>query len=241
MKKSKFLIATCFTILVACSNDTPTITKKDVPNQPTEEKTVLIESDGDEEKKDKEQAEMLLEFNLQNEQVILNLNHISILKSYLESSQNKSAEIAKMKLDKIDVSYNNTMYLLQFSCVNNECSYILLDQTEDGRSKLIADLSHLEQVISSPDGNKLLFLFSREDQTINAKVNRITVIDLKDWDTLSLVEDVPITNYEWPIQSVEWLNNNDISVSIPDLNVNDNLKEWVTTDKQTKEKVVHFE
>src|SRR5690625_3633993 len=104
-----------------------------------------------------------------------------------------------------------TLYLLEFSCYDHACSYILIDQSKDNRSHLIADLSQYIQIQFSPNMKKLFLQFNRvKDNTMSP--GHIVVVDLQDWELLKPVEQSPpILHYEHALLEVDWEDDERIS------------------------------
>ncbi|MBM7572194.1 hypothetical protein [Aquibacillus albus] len=244
-------------LLASCSNDTPAITKIDSSEEEIDQNPELVEKEV--ESKNESKVKTTIEFYLPEETVVINLDGVSILKQYLSNVDNKRYVINKMLLTPLEIPEYESLYLLQFSCENNACSYLLLDQKDEGRSYLVADLAKFRSAIPSQDGNKLVLVFTRSDDGLTT--NKVVPLDINDWETLKLEpfvsddpdkeakrrigdsEDVEIkeelvfTDYRWPISLVKWKDNETLVVTVPDIEKPNkkSLKEWSESEKYTRE------
>ncbi|WP_226034547.1 hypothetical protein [Aquibacillus saliphilus] len=246
MKTSSFFLL--FFFLFACSSDvSPAITKKDVVSEEANPKPELVENEIKE--NNEEKVQMVLEFNLPNEQVTINLDGIEILNEYLTGASNRQEQIDKMILTPVKLPEYDTLYLLQFSCYNDNCSYLLLDQKDEGRSFLLADLSKILKFAISDDNNKLLMVFRRinEEGNLILQKDNLLVIDLDSWETLSVStnsQEKFANNYKVPIMDANWNQDHSITISTPRLKTptEENLIKWYESiDKTTKNQKLFIE
>ncbi|WP_345824074.1 hypothetical protein [Ornithinibacillus xuwenensis] len=201
--------------ITGCSNDQPAIVKVDTPPDKVSEEPELVE----EVSEDEEEVDEFIEFPLEDEVVRVNLNRVPILQAYLQAASNRQNVIETMKIERITSNDETNMYLLAFSCKNLQCSYLLLDETVENSGFLVADLASFETSSLSPDQTKLLLKFNRQS-TLKLPVSDIVVIDLKNWEELSLQntdEINDILDFQWPILGADWVNDETISISIPDI------------------------
>jgi len=198
--------------ITSCSGEAETDIEhviSDPDNDISEPEHVEEEADDD--------VEEYIEFFLDDEQVTINLPGLPILNNYLQGSSNRKQATEEMNLTRI-YSDEEKIYLLEFSCNDSLCSYIILNQHRDNPSFLIADLARLSETKISPDTSKLLFLFER-DSGPSEKLKNIVVIDIYNWNRLQLVNETtadPILDYKWPLNNVEWIDDDTISVNKPD-------------------------
>ncbi|WP_010096852.1 hypothetical protein [Ornithinibacillus scapharcae] len=214
MKKILGLLFLFVLVLTACSHEQPAIVKVETPPEDTKEEPELIEEVTDNEKVDE-----FIEFTLEEEVVRVNLNQIPILSSYLHAVKDRQQVIEKMDFQHLLNIDDNDIYLLEFSCNKaDHCSYLLLDHNSENTDFLVADLASYEEFILSPEGTKLLLKFSR-DTSQEYSVSNIVVIDLQEWDIMSLENDDIENNlldYNWPILSTSWVDDESILISVPD-------------------------
>lgn len=222
----KFLIGLVLILLSACNNEEAIIIKpeKDVDHSNASEPE-LIEEDNEEE------TEKFIEFSLPNEQVVINLQVVPILDAYMNAVQDQEAFIEKMNLIPI-TREEETIYLLEFSCNNGLCSYILLDQDKSNEAFLVADLAKYVDTIFSPDENMILLTFNRES-SFSLFLTDLIAFNLDEWELIYL-EDKDL-NYKWPISDIKWENNNTVSFTKPLLieYTEENIEEWIEAGKQT--------
>ncbi|HLR80171.1 MAG TPA: hypothetical protein VK119_06280 [Bacillota bacterium] len=228
-------VFTMFMMLTACA-DEPVIVKSDTPSEDPESKPEIVEQEND----DEEEADEFIEFTLPEEKIMINLKMIRILDSYLQTFQNRRQALEEMNLNSIDTGDKNH-YILEFSCHETLCSYILLDQGEENRAYLIADLAKLIQALKSPDDTKMLFHFNRGES--RPPLSDIVVMDMKKWEPLALhypTTEEAMLDYNWPILAAEWNDDNSLSATVPDITEPsaENLKQWKNTEKPTKEVIL---
>ncbi|MBP1948705.1 hypothetical protein [Virgibacillus litoralis] len=217
-------------LLVACSEE-PVIIQKDTkqvdPNQDPE----FVE-----EQTEDEEVDQFIEFTLPDEEVKINLEMVPILNAYLQGIQNRQQALEKMNMFRVSATDKN-LYLLEFSCQDELCSYLLLDQTEDNQAYLIADLAKYIQAKASPDNTRILLRFHRK-LTSPAPYSNIAVIDLEEWRLIPLaneMNDKDVLNYKWPILTADWVDNDTITISHPDITEAspENIKQWQESKKTT--------
>lgn len=213
MVKKILCIVLLLLLLNACSED-PVIVKKDPsPVSASKEPEIVEQQSGD-----KEETDKFVEFALPDEQVMINLEMVPILNVFLQTAVNKDKAIEKMDLSRINTK-NEDLYLLEFSCHKNLCSYLLLDQSQKNQAFLVADMAKSLQIQLSPDNSKILLQFNRK-QSLPVPLSDIVVVDLTEWKLLELKNgDVEenLLDYNWPLISSYWLDNKTIEVFKPDI------------------------
>ncbi|GAB3064148.1 hypothetical protein [Virgibacillus ainsalahensis] len=203
-------IAIFILLLSACSKNEPAIIKQETSSNHHSGKPELIEETTEEETKG------YIDFPVADELVRINLEMVPILKEYLAVIYDADEAIDQMKLERVHTQ-GESIYLLEFSCVSELCSYLLLNPSSDKQSYLLADMAKYTDMRASPDNNKLSFRFDRQKASPLPLTN-IVVIDIKSWTTLSLnneMNDDNILHYTWPILTFEWIDNESISIDIP--------------------------
>ncbi|QKY68882.1 hypothetical protein [Lentibacillus sp. CBA3610] len=220
-------------LLTACTEE-PVITKSDSPPEDPDREPEIIEEEND----DNEEVEEFIEFALPEEEIMINLKLVPILDSYLQAAQNKQQAIEQMTLIPIHAA-DKTLYLLEFSCQEALCSYLLLDQTEENRAYLMADLAKLTQKTMAPDNTKMLFHFDRKHSS-QPPLSDIVVMDLEQWEHVTLhnqTENEVMLDYTWPILTVEWNEDISLTATVPDIiePSPDYLNQWENTEKPTTE------
>lgn len=194
---------------VGCVNSEPVIVKQETKNERPVHNPELVE-----EKNEENKTNTFIEFFSPKEVVTVNLNMVPILKQYLQSVQDREQTVRRMNLIPIHDDYA-TLYLLEFSCYQESCSYILIDQNQDNRSHLIADLSQYIQMEFSPDMQKIFLQFNRPTD-FSVSLGHAVVVNLQDWTILDLAEtEVSILNYSNPILEINWADNDSLSFIIP--------------------------
>ncbi|MFC2950285.1 hypothetical protein [Virgibacillus sediminis] len=210
MLRKILLFTTLLFVSASCSNtEEPAIIKQESTSSGTQPE--LIEEEQEDEKIE------FIEFPLDNEQITINLQAVPILKGYLAAAEQPNEKIEEMELMLIHPEKN--IYLLEFSCVNQQCSYLLLNPSEDNKAFLLADLAMYEGIESSPDGNRIVFRFAR-DHTSGLPVADLIAIDIPKWTKLSITDtegNKELSGYNQPIQEVEWVNNEQLRADFPSL------------------------
>ncbi|WP_090869448.1 hypothetical protein [Oceanobacillus limi] len=203
-----------FVLLSSCSSDEPVLVKKKTTLPHSQENPELIEQ-----KNEDEEVNEFIEFTLDDEVVMLNLNLVPILNQYLHAVSDRNKKIEEMNIQRIHQKVTNSIYLLEFSCHNSLCSYLLFDQNKDNTGHLVADLANLIHAKLSPDHSKLLLQFNRESN-LPLPVTHLVVLNLEEWQPVKLENehtDTQLLHYKWPILGLDWVNNETISVVIPDI------------------------
>ncbi|WP_052345783.1 hypothetical protein [Paucisalibacillus sp. EB02] len=213
MRKSFGVLFFIVCFLVACSNSEPAIVKVNTPPEEVAKEPELIE-----ELTDNEEVDEFIEFKLADEVLRVNLKQIPILSAYLHAAKDRQAVIEKMDIQQIVNKEENNIYLLEFSCLDGQCSYLLLDESSENTGLLVADLALFDHVVLSPEETKLFLKFNREP-THELPLSNVVVIDLENWEVLPLENEAIVNNlfdYHWPILSVNWIDEGTLSISIPD-------------------------
>ncbi|WP_130859791.1 hypothetical protein [Gracilibacillus phocaeensis] len=145
-----------------------------------------------------EQAEPIeeqheIEFALDDEVIVLNTNNITILKSFLATTNDREQAVANMKLEKLMLE---KLYLLSFNCQDEKCSFLLLDRKEPNRSLLLDDMVKLKEIIPSPEETQLFILFEHKNKDV------WKVFQLEDWEMAPFqaeaeLEDLRVIEANW--------------------------------------------
>lgn len=236
MKKILLAITIILMLLSACANNEPAIVKEETVPEPDSEPELVEEEHGDD-----EQVDEFIEFPLDDEQIIVNLEMVPILSEYLSAVTDRKKEIEKMTIDRVH-SKDESIYLLEFSCQNESCSYLLFSQEEEKQAYLLADLAKSTNITVSPDNTKLLFQFNREG-SLPLPLSNIVVIDITNWETVSLsnnTNDANILNYSWPLLNADWVDNEIIAVEKPSViePTNELIDEWQKTEKPSTTNII---
>src|SRR5690625_92551 len=238
MKRILFVSLLFVTLLsIGCSQEDPVMIKQETNETEPSHKPEFVE-----EKNEDNETHAFIEFSLPEEQVKLNLKMIPILNQYLQTVQDRDQTIKEMNLIPVHPDYD-TLYLLEFSCYDQSCSYILIDQSKDNRSHLIADLSQYIQIQFSPNMKKLFLQFNRvKDDTMS--LGHIVVVDLQDWELLKPVEQSPpILHYEHALLEVDWEDDERIAVVVPDFSklAEASTESWNEADNPTESVILKFD
>ncbi|UFU00853.1 hypothetical protein KO561_07950 [Radiobacillus kanasensis] len=225
-------------LLTACSSDKEeaAVTKETIATGSTVNEEPVLEErteNSDEEKK------MYLEFTIPNEQVTINLDYVPILDQYLQGLEDKQQAIQQMELMKMEVPEMQPYYLLEFSCYENRCSYMLLDQSEEGRSFLLTDMAKFKQSSISPEKTMMMLLFERQESKKEKQISthKVMVFDLQEWKPVPIEsEDYPL-DYTLPIQQASWVDNERIKLSLADFTQleNPSTEGWFQSEKPVKQ------
>lgn len=210
-KRWCFFILPLAILIAGCNKDNSVIEKVEGVDAHPLEEPELIEIVEEEEIKE------TIEFPLEDEQIIISLGMVPILNEYLKGSNNREEAIQEMSLERIDID-SLSIYLMEFSCHNDKCSYLLFHQDSDREAILIADMAAVVDHALSPDETKLLFQFNRSKESIS--YSQIVVIDMSSWEMLPLYNedsDAKILNYTWPFVSADWNEDGTIAVQTPDI------------------------
>lgn len=230
VKQLLFIVFVLLLFMTACK-DEPVLVKEDSQPENPNKKPEIVEQQQDGEE---EEIDEFIEFTLPDEKVMINLKMVPILDEYLHAAKDPQQVIERMNIERISIT-NDNLYLLKFSCQNNLCSYMVLDQTKDNQAYLIADLAKIKQMEVSPEETKIFFHF---DRNIESPVppSDIVVIDLEKWEPLTLEnqrDDKKLLDYNWPIITADWKDDQTISVTVPDTEET-NLLQWYEGNKRAE-------
>lgn len=224
--------------LAACSKQQPIIIQEDI-NTKNEESITFVEEDHDEE----QEPQQFLEFTLSDQQVTLNIDQIPVLSNYLEQHTDRNKAIQEMQLIQIMQDDYDSLFLLSFAFQNDTCSYLLLN-TELEQSQLLADQAKIINIEPSPDLSNILFVFERSLPDKPWNTNKLVVYNIEDWTEVTLTEDnnnlITLHAFRWPILNVDWLNDAEIEIQLPDISkaTNAALEEWYLTDNRPEKEII---
>jgi len=199
-------------VLTACSDSNDAVIEKVESAEATEMKEPVFIEELDEEE---EQIDQFIEFSLEEEQLTINLEKVPILEHFLEGAKNRNEALEQMVMQRLPIE-NYQIYLLEFSCVNEKCSYIIFNQDERNSAMLLADVSTYSTYYVSPNQQNLMIEFIREQD--NVPMSHLIPIDIDEWSRVSLIMsegDDTIIEYTRPITGVEWINDHEITVQTP--------------------------
>ncbi|MFD1849221.1 hypothetical protein [Oceanobacillus bengalensis] len=224
-----FILVMFVTLIAGCSDNTEPVIQKveNIGNKGDNSKPELIE----EEVEDEQEIIEYIDFSVDDQLVRVNLDGIPILNNYLIGIIDKETAVEGMNLEEIE---GQSIYLLEFSCQNDLCSYLIINQNEEDQSYLLTDLARYETTHFSPDGSKLAIQFSRPSSH-DYPLHHIITINTETWELLDLqneTESESILQYTWPYISVEWIDDTSISVTKQSLIGNDEGEKNPTLENQ---------
>ncbi|WP_157967298.1 MULTISPECIES: hypothetical protein [Paraliobacillus] len=229
-----------FIFLAGCSDSSPAIVQKDMDGN-EEESPTLVEQDEDE---NETEEHTMIEFNIENEQIMIELSQVPILDNYLAQIQDRQQALENMKLKKIDISTKDSLYLLSFSLHDNIGSYLLLDKSGQGSSLLLADLATVSDIIPSPDASKLLFVFDRQNAENDWQTSKLIIIDVETFTPLGMTNDRDLlfSSFKWPLENITWQDNETIVADIPAVEepTIEELNAWIESDKTTDQIILNI-
>lgn len=202
-------------ILSACattSNETPPLTK---PAEAADHRDSTIKS------KVVPKTKEISLFTENGEEHIFLLKDLPLIDKYLQHAGDATLEIARMKLSSFDrIDETSSFFVLQYGCSKDLCSHLFIKKEEkDVQSKLISDFATLKEVKWSTEQQFLSFHFT-EPEGDSFTRDTLYVIDVRDLDKMQLItpeENQVSLTHEWPILSTDWVNNDTIAVTIPDV------------------------
>ncbi|MFC3039923.1 hypothetical protein ACFOGI_06625 [Virgibacillus xinjiangensis] len=207
MRRLLFLIL-FLSLLASCSEDNePAIVKQESAGSGIQPELM-------EDEQEDETIEWI-EFPLEDEQIIINLQAVPILKGYLAAAEYPNEKIKKMDLERIHPELS--IYLLEFSCTKELCSYLLLNPSESNKAFLLADMAIFEGMHLSPDEDRMAFEFSRT--SFDRSAADLIVMDINNWEKLPLLEkegDKDVLEYQQILDHVRWIDNDHLRVETAD-------------------------
>lgn len=222
-------------LCIGCSNNEPVMTKLENQQSEPTENPELVEENGEE-----NETNEFIDFFLPEERVSINLKMVPILEQYLYAVQDRERAVNNMNLFPIHTE-NNTLYLLEFSCKNESCSYILIDQSKDNPAYLVADLANFIQFEFSPNMEKIFFKFNRKTD-FPISLTHIIIIDLNTWTKLQ-PHPASSLNFSRPILDVSWVDDENISLVLPLISelTQENIQEWDRLNNPTETIILQLE
>ncbi len=226
----KFLFICLLLFIVGCEKEEPPFIKIDSKEENTQ-KVNTIEPK-------KERTSIKLEF--EDEQIKINLNSVPILKEYITTSKNPEKLIQQMRIIPLNASALH-IYLLEFSCVNTSCSYLLLNEQQDKKTVLLTDMATFIQSTSAPDQKKTLLHFQREGD-YDIQNSKLIVVDMKDGKFMKITpERTDFTlDYKWPLIDIEWFDNETIHAKIPAIENLTEMEIWQDNGAETEDLILNI-
>ncbi|WP_090792652.1 hypothetical protein [Pelagirhabdus alkalitolerans] len=220
---------------MGCNDEPPIIVQEEMEDEAEEESIELIEETV--ESDSEEEIQQFIEFTLVDRHITVHIDQIPILSNYLATHDKRDEAIEQMELIDVGGESFDSAFILKFACENGTCSYLLLN-TETEESLLLADNAAMSIWETSSDGAKVLMVFERTLAESPWNPNKLMVFDLSDWALLTVEplddQQFNFSSFRWPIQEVHWVENNQIELTIPDV---ENptiplLTEWFEDDNQ---------
>ncbi|BAC13342.1 hypothetical protein ACFQ4N_10320 [Oceanobacillus iheyensis] len=219
--------------LVACSDNNDVIIKKVESAEEAKDPVLIEEVD----EKD-EEVDQFIEFFLEDEQLTIHLNRVPILDYYLQGAENRDEAIKNMNMQHLPIE-DRLIYLLEFACMNERCSYIIFNHDDESNAAiLLADVARFSNYYVSPNNQNIIFQFIRESQ--NVPLSHLVSIDLIDWRVVSLImpeSDDTIIEYTRPIIGIDWINDQEINVISPKLDeiTDQSYRSWDESEEKKHE------
>lgn len=233
----KLLFALLALLIVACQADKPVIIKRESTSESVLNDPELVDN------KTKQDDLQLIEFSLPYEKVVINLKNIPILQEYFQLIDDREKAVEEMNL--VPIQLGKTIYLLEFSCHKNLCSYIIIDQSKTNQAYLVADLAKYVYTSVSPDQTTMILKFHRKT-SLPIPLAHIVAVDLTNWEIVPITTSTDgqnIPSYKWPISSITWIDETTISALVPILTetTEEHIIEWKNSGSQTTETIFHIE
>ncbi|RLL45164.1 hypothetical protein D8M04_09900 [Oceanobacillus piezotolerans] len=148
-----------------------------------------------------------------NKNVQINLDDIPILEQYLNGFPNPNDKMEEMNLIPLPIN-NESLYLLEFACSRDLCSYMLINEESISSSFLVTDLAKYKQTILSPNETKMILQFSR-NYSKNEEQHHIALVNMETFERIIPEENKKRStlNYTRPFKSIEWLDEQTISIT----------------------------
>lgn len=221
----KFLFICLLLFIVGCEKEEPPFVKIDSKEENTQKVNTTQPK--------KERTSIKLQF--EDQQIKINLNSVPILKEYITTSKDPEKLIQQMRIIPLNTSVLH-IYLLEFSCVNTSCSYLLLNEQQDKKTVLLTDMASFIQSISSADQQKTLLHFQREGD-YDIQNSKVIAVDMKDGKFMKITPERTDfkLNYNWPLMDIEWGDDQTIHAKIPAVENIAELETWQDKGAQTED------
>ncbi|SET93421.1 hypothetical protein SAMN05421676_11168 [Salinibacillus kushneri] len=152
--------------------------------------------------------------------VTIHLENAPLLGHYLSTAKDDVNEIGQtFRAQLLTEETDDALYMMSYACQGEEsiCSYLLVEKGKEEESVIpLTDLASFVSYQLSPDQEKIMLYFER---VINGKKkHHIQVVDLYEHKILSLNnEDLTeqVLDYNYSIESMEWVDTNKIKIRVP--------------------------
>jgi len=192
----------------------------------------------------KEEVVEFIEFDVDGNDVVLDVHKIPILYEFLNGQKDQQLDVSDMELERIPLEHEN-IYTLSFSCVNERCSHLLLHQDQNKQTFLVADMAQYVNSHISPDETKIALHFNRSLGADTVTLSNLIIMDVKNWEVQPITNEeteISLLNYRWPFVAIEWLDNESIAISIPDLIEpnKDSFEEWSSSETNSVSTIIYY-
>ncbi|WP_181349045.1 hypothetical protein [Thalassobacillus sp. CUG 92003] len=162
-------------------------------------------------------SEKMVEINVGENIYSIDLIDFPILDHYLTSNSDSDAQLNHMSFKSVGAEVNPHLYLTEFACYEDNCSYMIIDFIQE-KSTLLTDLSQFISLQFSPDQTNLALNFKKV--TDRLQTHQLFVIDAATSEKLTLRPtehaDTPSPEAsKYPIKDMSWQGNEHISVTLP--------------------------
>jgi hypothetical protein len=135
---------------------------------------------------------------------------------------------------------NDNYYLIKYSCGTKLCNNVLV-KIHDGeiKSVLLSEASMYQDMRVSPNEKYMAFVFGINEGNMVIR-HDLEVVDINNMEkkTVTLKKDKNFNPFTWYLESFKWINDQEIKISIPNIDSFDfeSLKKWLDDDsRETKD------
>jgi hypothetical protein len=159
---------------------------------------------------------------------------------YLDGCDDIKVEIERMKLWHLTRMENDNYYLIKYSCGTKLCNNVLV-KIHDGKLKsvLLSEASMYQDMKVSTNEKYMAFVFGINEGNMVIR-HDLEVVDISNMEkkTVTLKNDKNFNPFTWYLESFKWINDQEIKISIPNIDSFDfeSLKKWLDDDsRETKD------
>ncbi|WP_289136812.1 hypothetical protein [uncultured Brevibacillus sp.] len=173
------------------------------------------------------EAKEVVTIPFDTKQVTIPVDAIPALREYLAqyNAQQRQEEINRIVIQDFPSKSAGSFADIGYSCGTKLCSHVLV-QLKDGneiKTLPLREGSIFQEAYFSPDESKLAILFGRNEGTefvrnVVVFVDTTNLVEMKIVDPSDSVRQlVSDDSFIWPIRDLQWLDNNTLALTVPDL------------------------
>lgn len=146
------------------------------------------------------------------------INKIPEIKHYLEGVQDKEIEISRMRGIFLKKEKTESFILLEYGCGTKMCDSVLIRKKGKEITTIKLFFGIFQDYVFSPNEDNILLVYGVNEGPINR--NFIKVVNLSEMIFIESQSKELMNEFmgepNWPILEYKWIDNDSISIKIPD-------------------------